>query len=50
MQQRFMTTGQVDKAMEELKEYWDRLLSVYVLESHDEKLDRMVNIWNPISA
>ena len=26
MQQRFMTTGQVDKAMEELKEYWDRLL------------------------
>ena len=47
MQERFMTTEQVDKAMKELKKYWDRLLSVYVLESHDEKLDRMVNIWNP---
>jgi len=47
MQERFMTTGQVDSAMQELKAYWDDLLSIYILESHDERLDRMVNIWNP---
>ena len=27
--------------------HWDGLLSHYVLESSDEKLNRMVNIWNP---
>jgi cellobiose phosphorylase len=29
-----------------LKQYWDNLLSVYTVNSGDEKLDRMVNIWN----
>ncbi|GKX65409.1 GH36-type glycosyl hydrolase domain-containing protein [Inconstantimicrobium mannanitabidum] len=37
----------VDKAFEELKAYWDKLLSHYTLDSNDEKLNRMVNIWNP---
>ena len=36
----------VDAAMEELKAYWDGLLSTYVLESRDEKLNRAVNIWH----
>jgi len=29
-----------------LSEYWDRLLGNYIAETGDEKLDRMVNIWN----
>jgi cellobiose phosphorylase len=44
--QRFATTDQVDAALQELRSFWDRLLSRYVLASGDEKLDRMVNIWN----
>jgi len=34
-------------ALNELKEYWDELLSIYTIKTDDEKLDRMVNIWNP---
>ncbi|MDT8432465.1 MAG: glycosyl transferase [Bacteroidales bacterium] len=41
------STEAVDKAMQELRSYWDALLSVYRLQSNDEKLNRMVNIWNP---
>lgn len=40
------TTEKVDAAFEELKSYWDQLLDIYVLKSDEEKLDRMVNIWN----
>lgn len=40
------TTVKVDAAFAELKAYWDRLLDVCVVKSHEEKLDRMVNIWN----
>jgi len=43
---RFDTTAKVDAAFAELREYWDRLLSVFTLRSEEEKLDRMVNIWN----
>jgi cellobiose phosphorylase len=43
---RFATAAQVDAAFQELRAFWDRLLSQYVLKSGDEKLDRMVNIWN----
>lgn len=47
MQERYSTSQQCDNAMKELNEYWDKLLSVYTIESADEKLNRMVNIWNP---
>ena len=40
------TDEKVDKALAELKTYWDELLSKISLDSHDEKLNRMVNIWN----
>ncbi|HBB92851.1 MAG TPA: glycosyl transferase [Bacteroidales bacterium] len=43
---RFDTVAKVDAALEELREYWDNLLSVFSVDSGDEKLDRMVNIWN----
>jgi cellobiose phosphorylase len=44
--ERFNTVEKVDKAMAELKAHWDNLLSVFHIKSGDEKLDRMVNIWN----
>lgn len=43
---KFATGEAVDAALEELKVYWDELLSHYRLRSEDEKLDRMVNIWH----
>ena len=42
----FDTTAKVDRAFDELKTYWDSLLSVFTLKSGNAKLDRMVNIWN----
>lgn len=44
--ERFNTPAKVNKALDELKAYWDNLLSVYTIKSGDERLDRMVNIWN----
>ncbi len=44
--QRFSTDEQVNTALQTLKNYWNDLLSTYALESKDEKLNRMVNIWN----
>ena len=40
------TTEKVDKLFEELKEHWSSLLGQYSVNSPDEKLNRMVNIWN----
>lgn len=44
---RCKTPQQCDAELKKLKEYWDGLLSVFTVSSGDEKLDRMVNIWNP---
>ena len=41
------TDEQIDAAFASLKANWDNLLSAYILETNDEKLSRMVNIWNP---
>ncbi|MBQ8875637.1 MAG: glycosyl transferase [Bacteroides sp.] len=46
MMQQLDTTAKVDTAFAQLKAYWDGLLDSYVLTSPEEKLDRMVNIWN----
>ena len=43
---KFDTVEKVDAALAELRTYWDNLLSNYAVDSGDEKLDRMVNIWN----
>ncbi len=43
---RFDTTEKVDAAFRELNGYWDALLDIYVVDTGNEKLDRMVNIWN----
>ncbi|GIP29827.1 glycosyl transferase [Paenibacillus sp. J23TS9] len=44
---RFADDSGVEDAMQELRNYWDNLLSKYTIQSHDDKLNRMVNIWNP---
>ena len=40
------TAEKADKALEELKASWEALLSQYHVETADDKLNRMVNIWN----
>ena len=44
--EKFRTDDQVDAALKALKEYWDGLLSIYQVRTDDEKLNRIVNIWN----
>lgn len=43
---RFSTDEQVEKALNDLTEYWNTLLATFSVDSADEKLNRMVNIWN----
>ncbi|WP_066460431.1 GH36-type glycosyl hydrolase domain-containing protein [Sanguibacter suarezii] len=43
---RFATTEQTDAAFEALRVHWTTLLSGYAVTSGDDKLDRMVNVWN----
>ncbi|RYZ06675.1 MAG: glycosyl transferase [Myxococcales bacterium] len=43
----FSTTEQVKAALDKLRNHWNGLLGLYAVESKDEKLNRMVNIWNP---
>ena len=43
---RYATDAQVDEALARLHAHWNNLLSTYAVRSSDEKLDRMVNIWN----
>lgn len=44
--QKFDTTEKVDAAFAELNRYWDDLLNIFTVKSGNDKLDRMVNIWN----
>ncbi len=46
MLDRYHTDADVDRAFEELNEYWKNLLSKYSVKSSNDKVDRMVNIWN----
>ncbi len=40
------TSEKAEKLFEGLKKYWDAVLRQYSVNSPDEKLNRMVNIWN----
>ncbi len=42
----FNSQEKVNTELRKLSDYWTGLLSNYQVKSHDEKLDRMVNIWN----
>ncbi len=44
--EKFSTVEAVDKAFVQLRQYWDILLEAFTLNSQDDKLNRMVNIWN----
>jgi len=44
--EKFATSEQVAGELAKLKQHWQNLLSGYSIKSSDEKLDRMVNIWN----
>ena len=46
MLDRYKTDEQVDKAFDILVDYWKSLLSKYHVKSSNDKVDRMVNIWN----
>ena len=43
---KFDTVEKVDVAYNDLRAYWDRLLGKINIDSGDDRLDRMVNIWN----
>ncbi|SEM05725.1 cellobiose phosphorylase [Butyrivibrio sp. ob235] len=43
---KYQSDADVEKALAELNTYWDNLLSIYHIKSGNEKVDRMVNIWN----
>ncbi len=44
---RLHTDEQIEEAFQKLHAHWDALFGQYELETKDEKLSRMVNIWNP---
>jgi cellobiose phosphorylase len=46
LQTKYNTVAKVDKSLAEMAAYWEDLLSVYSIESADENLNTMVNIWN----
>ena len=46
MLDRYKDDASVDKALAQLKDYWDDLLSKYCVQSSNDKVNRMVNIWN----
>lgn len=43
---RYQTDADVDRAFAALNAYWNDLLSKYSVKSSNDKVDRMVNIWN----
>ncbi|MGD0220388.1 MAG: glycosyl hydrolase family 65 protein [Acidimicrobiales bacterium] len=44
---RWLQTAKVKEAFDALRHSWDELLSVFQVETPDEHVNRMVNIWNP---
>ncbi len=46
MSAKYNSDAAVERAFAELNDYWKDLLGRYVVESSNEKVNRMVNIWN----
>jgi len=46
MLNRYKEDAQVEKAYNELKDYWNSLLSKFHVKTSNDKVNRMVNIWN----
>ncbi|MEM2930900.1 MAG: glycosyl transferase, partial [Thermoproteota archaeon] len=45
--EKYLKPAELDKAFRQLRNYWDGLLSKYVVETVDRDVNRMVNVWNP---
>jgi cellobiose phosphorylase len=45
--EQFSTAAQVEAALADLRNHWTEHLSAFQVQSPDEKLNRMANIWNP---
>jgi len=43
---KYDTDAKVDAAFAELNAQWDKLLNIYTVDSSNDKVNRMVNIWN----
>lgn len=43
----YATSEAVDLAMTELREYWEALLSRMQVTTADQRIDRLINVWNP---
>ena len=43
---KYKTSAQVDAALDDLHNYWNKLLSTYRVDTEDERLNRLVNVWN----
>ena len=46
MIEKYDTPEKFEAGMKELKAYWDKLLGIFTVTTPDDKVDRMVNIWN----
>ena len=46
LQQRYEKAEDAERKLDELKVYWNTLLSSFSVSTGEEKFDRMVNIWN----
>ncbi|MBQ4275121.1 MAG: glycosyl transferase, partial [Lachnospiraceae bacterium] len=46
MIEKYNTPEKFEAGMKELKGYWDKLLGILSVSTPDDKVDRMVNIWN----
>ena len=46
VQNKYFAPSAVDAALDALATYWDKMLSKYQVTSSEDKLNRMVNIWN----
>ncbi|MDE6729784.1 MAG: glycosyl transferase [Oscillospiraceae bacterium] len=46
MIEKYNTSEKVEQGLAELKSMWDALLSKYTVNTPDDKMNRMVNIWN----
>jgi len=44
--EKYKTVDAVTKAFDALKDYWTNLLGIFQVQSKDDKLNRMLNIWN----
>ena len=44
--QHYLNEDNVNKAFQELKAYWDKLLNKFQVKTENEHVNRMVNIWN----